>query len=159
MYLVKKHRLTPRKSLATFSNVILLFLHIYSHTAWYSMGEEEIRWIKAWICSERLIAILVYAIVNTWLYQGSRIWPHSDATRTQTNEGSSFVNITEKAAHQHAQNVTFWYFAAAWLFRLTGWFYIHLFYSSKVHTYHDTAWLKNSKAAYLVKCTVQVFMY
>ena len=48
-----------------------------------------------------------------------------------TNEGSRMVYITEKFAHQHAQNTTFRLFAAASLFSLTGWFYIHLFYSSK----------------------------
>ena len=30
------------------------------------------------------------------------------------------VYISEKAVHQHAQNVTFGLFAAAWLFRLAG---------------------------------------
>ena len=37
---------------------------------------------------------------------------------TKPNEGSCIVYITEKAA----QNVTFGLLAAAWLFRLTGWF-------------------------------------
>ena len=40
----------------------------------------------------------------------------------QLFEGGGFV----------LQNVTFGQFAVAWLFRLTGWFHIHLFYSSQV---------------------------
>ena len=48
------------------------------------------------------------------------MWRHKE---TKTNEGSD----TEKAAHQHEQNVTFGLFATALLFRLTGWFHIHLF--------------------------------
>ena len=37
------------------------------------------------------------------------------------------INITEKLVHQHAQNTTFGIYAAVSLFRLTGWFHIHLF--------------------------------
>ena len=33
--------------------------------------------------------------------------------------------------HEYAQNVSFGLFAAGWLFGLTGWFHIHLFYLSK----------------------------
>ena len=40
-----------------------------------------LRWIKEWICSERLITIC--AIVKTWLCLGSRIWPKCDITRLQ----------------------------------------------------------------------------
>ena len=40
-------------------------------------------------------------------------------------------------ARQHAWNTTFGLFAAACLFRLTGWFHIHLFYSL-----HDLRFLK-----------------
>ena len=35
--------------------------------------------------------------------------------------------ITEKAANQHAENVTFGQFAADWLFRLTGGFYMYIY--------------------------------
>ena len=52
------------------------------------------------------------------------VWHHWE---TKTNEGSGIIYITEKAAHQHTQNITFRLFAAAWLFRLTGWFHIHFF--------------------------------
>ena len=38
----------------------------------------------------------------------------------KTNQGSHIVYITEKAAHQHAQNVTYGLVVAACLFRLTG---------------------------------------
>ena len=62
--------------------------------------------------------------MKTWLSQGSRIWPQCDVTRRQR---PIIVYITEKAAHQHAQNLTFGLFTAAWLFRLTGLFHIHLF--------------------------------
>ena len=57
------------------------------------------------------------------------MWRHEEK---RTNEGPRVVYITEKAALQHAQNTTFGLFAAADLFRLTGWFHIHLFYLSKV---------------------------
>ena len=40
--------------------------------------------------------------------------------------GSCIFYITGKLAHQYAQNTTFGLFAAASLFRLTGWFHIHL---------------------------------
>ena len=46
---------------------------------------------------------------------------------TVVNERSRIVYIAEKAAHQHAQNVTFGLFAATLLFRLIGWFHIHLY--------------------------------
>ena len=46
---------------------------------------------------------------------------------TKTNEGSRIVNSTEALARQHAQNATFGLFAAANLFRVTGWFHIHFF--------------------------------
>ena len=65
---------------------------------------------------------------------GSRIWRHWE---TKIGEGSRVIHITEKAAHQHAQNLTFGLFAAAWLLRLTGWFHIHLFYSSKIPASSD----------------------
>ena len=50
----------------------------------------------------------------------------------RTNQGSHLIYITEKPVHQHAQNTTFGLFATASLFRFTGWFYTHLFYSSKM---------------------------
>ena len=37
-------------------------------------------------------------------------------TSLRGSEGSRIVYITEKAVHQHAQNITFGLFAAAWLF-------------------------------------------
>ena len=46
-----------------------------------------------------------------------------DVTKRQTNEGSSIIYITEKLAHQHAQNMTFGLFATASFFRLTSWFH------------------------------------
>ena len=61
---------------------------------------------------------------------------------TKTNEGSRIVYITEKAAHQHAQNTTFGLFAAASLFRLSGWFHIHLFLFIKNHSMHYLILLK-----------------
>ena len=54
----------------------------------------------------------------------------------KTNEGSRSVYITEKVAHHHVQNATFGLFAATSLFRLTGWFHIHLFYSTKIIANH-----------------------
>ena len=57
--------------------------------------------------------------MKTSLSQGSQIWPRRDVT--------SMIYITEKAAHQHAQNITLGIFDADWLFRLTTWFRIHLF--------------------------------
>ena len=42
-------------------------------------------------------------------------------------DGFRIVYITEKRARHHAQNATYVLFAAASLFRLTGWFHIHLF--------------------------------
>ena len=48
----------------------------------------------------------------------------------RTNEGSRIVYITEKLMRQHAQNTTLSLFAASSLFRLTGWFHIHLFFHS-----------------------------
>ena len=50
----------------------------------------------------------------------------ADVTETKTNEGFRIIYITEKAEHQHAQNVTCWLFPAIWLIRLTGRFHIHL---------------------------------
>ena len=41
-----------------------------------------------------------------------------------TNKGS---HIVEKHARKHAQSTTFRLFVEASLFRLTGWFHIHLF--------------------------------
>ena len=43
------------------------------------------------------------------------------------NEASHIFYITEKLAHQHVQDATFGLFTAASLFKLTGWFHIHLF--------------------------------
>ena len=50
---------------------------------------------------------------------------------TKTNGGSRIVYITEKLVHQHAQHTTYGLLPAASLFIFTGWFHIHLFYSSK----------------------------
>ena len=44
---------------------------------------------------------------------------------TMTNKGS---HIVEKPARKHAQSTTFRLFVEASLFRLTGWFHIHLFF-------------------------------
>ena len=41
-------------------------------------------------------------------------------SKTKTNESSGIINITEKLAHQHAQNATFGLFVAASLFRLVS---------------------------------------
>ena len=50
------------------------------------------------------------------------------------NQGSLIVYITEKHARQYAQSTTYVLFVEASLFRLTGWFHIHLFfYLSKVY--------------------------
>ena len=71
------------------------------------------------------------AIVKTRVWNLSSLWRHYE---TKTNECSRIVYITEKAVHQHAQNIHFGLFDAAWLFKLTGWFHIHLFLfiSSKI---------------------------
>ena len=58
---------------------------------------------------------------------------------TKTNEGSRIVYITEKAAHQHAHNVTFGLFAAVWLFRLTGWFHIHQWLMQLIKLFKEVA--------------------
>ena len=71
------------------------------------------RWIKEWIFSERPITIC--AIVKAWLIllgssNVASVWRHYEI---KTNKGSRIVYITEKLAHQHAQNATFGLFAAA----------------------------------------------
>ena len=88
--------------------------------------------LKAWMnkrihnCSKRPITIC--ATVKTRLSQRSPIWLQCNATgRQRPMRALRSLNITEKASHQHAQNTTFGIFATAWLFRLTGWFHIHLF--------------------------------
>ena len=52
---------------------------------------------------------------------------------TRTNQGSCIVYIPKKPVLQHAQNKTFGQLAEASLFRLTGWFHIHLFFISKIN--------------------------
>ena len=67
-----------------------------------------------------------------WLCQGIGIWPKCDVTQ-KPNECSHTVYISGKLAYQHVQNTTFEQFSATSLFRLTGWFHIHLFlYLSKI---------------------------
>ena len=51
-----------------------------------------------------------------------------------TNGGSRIVYIREKLAHEHAQNTTCGLSTAASLFKLTGWFHIHLFSFIKAQT-------------------------
>ena len=46
---------------------------------------------------------------------------------TRTNQGSRIIYITEKPVHQHAQSTTFELIFEASLFRVTGWFNVHLF--------------------------------
>ena len=46
---------------------------------------------------------------------------------TRTNQGSCIVYVTEKPAGQYVQSTIYGLFVEVSLFRLTGWFHIHLF--------------------------------
>ena len=82
---------------------------------WLRVGKE-------WICSERPFTIC--AIAKGWTCQGSLIWHQREVTRT--NQGSRIMYIKEKPVHQHVQSTTFGLLVEASLFRLTGWFHIHM---------------------------------
>ena len=51
-------------------------------------------------------------------------WGHEG---TRTDQGSRIIYITKKPNRQHAQSTILGLFVEANLFRLTGWFHIHLF--------------------------------
>ena len=52
-----------------------------------------------------------------------------------TKQAVCVVYIIEKHVRQHGQNTTFGLFVEASLFRLTGWFHIHLFYHLRYHNF------------------------
>ena len=88
-----------------------------------SSGEVlSLWWIKEWICSE--IPITICTTVETWLCQGSQIWPKCDITRRQR---SMRALISFTLQRNLPNKTTFGLFASASMFRLTGWFHIHLF--------------------------------
>ena len=88
-------------------------IHTYIH--------KYLSWIKEWICSERPITI--NAIVKGWTCQGSLIWHKRDVTM-----GQGPIRALVSFTLQHTQNTTFELFVEASLFRLTGWFHIHLLF-------------------------------
>ena len=124
-------------------------ISVMKNEAMYSL-----RWRTEWICSERPITMCAFCggmdmpgvsdLASGWGHEGTR-----------TNQGSYIIEITEKPDRQRVQRTNFGLLVGASLFRLTGWFHIHLFYLSNVFATRP-AWRWQWTTVIGIKCFGQV---